>query len=105
MDVSYNGLAWKLRSDERVIDMERTNCRYVTAEMLQDTHDFATIDVSFISLQLILPVLKDILAPNSQIIAPIKPQFEAGREQVGKKGIVRDRNVHVDVLEKNLTYA
>lgn len=105
IDVGYNQLAWKLRNDERVIVMERTNFRYVTADMLQDTPDFATIDVSFISLQLILPVLKDILAPNSQIIALIKPQFEAGREQVGKKGIVRDLNVHVDVLVKTLTFA
>lgn len=106
IDVGYNQLAWKLRNDERVIVMERTNFRYVTPDMLlYNTPDFATIDVSFISLQLILPVLKNLLAPKSSIIALIKPQFEAGREQVGKKGIIRDADVHVSVLENILGFA
>ncbi|WP_106497188.1 TlyA family RNA methyltransferase [Lentibacillus sp. Marseille-P4043] len=106
IDVGYNQLAWKLRSDERVIVMERTNFRYVTPEMLQKgIPDFATIDVSFISLKLILPVLKQLLAENSDVIALIKPQFEAGRDQVGKKGIVRDKKVHLAVLSRIISYA
>ncbi len=92
IDVGYNQLDWKLRNDDRVIVMERTNFRYVTPDMLNDEKpDFAAIDVSFISLKLILPVLKQLLKPDSDIIALIKPQFEAGREQVGKKGIVHDK--------------
>lgn len=106
LDVGYNQLAWKLRQDERVIVMERTNFRYTTAS---DFHfglpNFATIDVSFISLKLILPVLKTILVPNSDIIALVKPQFEAGKEQVGKKGIIRDKRVHNDVLKMIIEFA
>src|SRR5690625_888353 len=106
IDVGYNQLDWKLRSDDRVSVMERTNFRYVTPEMLTDgTPDFATIDVSFISLKIILPVLKQLLAENSDVIALIKPQFEAGREQVGKKGIVREKEVHEDVVKTIITFA
>lgn len=101
LDVGYNQLAWKLRQDERVVVMERTNFRYVTpADLIGEMPNFATIDVSFISLSLILPVLRTLLIPDSDIIALIKPQFEAGKEQVGKKGIVRDKKVHAQVVEK-----
>lgn len=106
LDVGYNQLAWKLRQDERVIVMERTNFRYVTPENL--THglpNFATIDVSFISLKLILPVLKTILLNGSDIVCLVKPQFEAGKEEVGKKGIVRDRKIHVKVLNDIILFA
>ena len=86
LDVGYNQLAWKLRNDDRVVVMERTNFRYVTPQdLIREMPDLATIDVSFISLSLILPVLKTLLVPSSDVIALIKPQFEAGREQVGKK--------------------
>ncbi|MFD2045959.1 TlyA family RNA methyltransferase [Ornithinibacillus salinisoli] len=106
IDVGYNQLDWKLRNDPRVIVMERTNFRYVTKDMLQEGFpNFATIDVSFISLKLILPVLHKLLEDNSDVIALIKPQFEAGREQVGKKGIVRDKNVHRNVLETIISFA
>ncbi|NEU29590.1 TlyA family RNA methyltransferase [bacterium LRH843] len=101
LDVGYNQLAWKLRQDERVTVMERTNFRYVKPEDLKKgAPEFATIDVSFISLKLILPVLKTVLAENGEVLALVKPQFEAGREQVGKKGIVRDKKVHIDVVKK-----
>ena len=106
LDVGYNQLAWKLRQDERVVVMERTNFRYVKPEDLtKGLPDFASIDVSFISLRLILPVLKTLLSAGSDIVALVKPQFEAGREQVGKKGIVRDRKVHEQVLARILTFA
>lgn len=106
VDVGYNQLAWKLRQDERVVVMERTNFRYLTAADLQyGMPNFATIDVSFISLKLILPVLKTLLIPGSDTLALVKPQFEAGREQVGKKGIVRDKNVHISVLEKIINFS
>jgi 23S rRNA (cytidine1920-2'-O)/16S rRNA (cytidine1409-2'-O)-methyltransferase len=101
LDVGYNQLAWKLRQDERVVVMERTNFRYVKPEdLIKGMPNFASIDVSFISLRLILPVLKTLLVPGSDIVALVKPQFEAGREQVGKKGIVRDRKVHEQVLNR-----
>ncbi|OMP67717.1 TlyA family RNA methyltransferase [Domibacillus epiphyticus] len=101
LDVGYNQLAWKLRQDERVVVMERTNFRYVTpADLTKGMPHFAVIDVSFISLSLILPVLKSLLVPGSDVVALVKPQFEAGREQVGKKGIVRDKAVHQAVIEK-----
>ncbi|QKY69290.1 TlyA family RNA methyltransferase [Lentibacillus sp. CBA3610] len=106
IDTGYNQLNWKLRNDERVIVMERTNFRYVTPDMIQHGQpDFATIDVSFISLTLILPVLRQLLKSGSDVIALIKPQFEAGRDQVGKKGIVRDRRIHLSVLEKIIVFA
>jgi 23S rRNA (cytidine1920-2'-O)/16S rRNA (cytidine1409-2'-O)-methyltransferase len=100
LDVGYNQLAWKLRQDERVEVMERTNFRYVTpSDLSRGLPEFASIDVSFISLRLILPVLKKLLVPHSDVVALVKPQFEAGREQVGKKGIVRDSKVHEEVLQ------
>ena len=106
LDVGYNQLAWKLRQDERVVVMERTNFRYVTpADLSREMPNFATIDVSFISLTLILPVLKTLLISGSDIIALVKPQFEAGREQVGKKGIVRDEKVHLQVIEKIINFS
>lgn len=106
LDVGYNQLAWKLRQDERVVVMERTNFRYVTpADLERGLPQFASIDVSFISLKLILPVLKTILTPNGDVAALIKPQFEAGREQVGKKGIVRDPKVHEAVIEMIVDFA
>ncbi|PLR84494.1 TlyA family rRNA (cytidine-2'-O)-methyltransferase [Bacillus canaveralius] len=106
LDVGYNQLAWKLRQDERVVVMERTNFRYVTPADLQgEMPSFATIDVSFISLTLILPVLKTLLVNGSNVIALVKPQFEAGKDQVGKKGIVRDKKVHESVLEKIIDFS
>jgi 23S rRNA (cytidine1920-2'-O)/16S rRNA (cytidine1409-2'-O)-methyltransferase len=106
LDVGYNQLAWKLRQDERVIVMERTNFRYVTpADLIREMPNFATIDVSFISLTLILPVLKTLLVQGSDIVALVKPQFEAGREQVGKKGIVRDDKVHLQVINKIVDFS
>ncbi|WP_332695896.1 TlyA family RNA methyltransferase [Halalkalibacter lacteus] len=106
LDVGYNQLAWKLRQDVRVTVMERTNFRYVKPEdLVEGLPQFATIDVSFISLKLILPVLKTVLVSNSDVIALVKPQFEAGREQVGKKGIVRDKHVHEDVLKRMTEFA
>ncbi|RUL56923.1 MULTISPECIES: TlyA family RNA methyltransferase [Lysinibacillus] len=99
LDVGSNQLAWKIRSDERVTVMEKTNFRYSKPEdFTNGLPEFATIDVSFISLSLILPVLKTILIPGGDVMALVKPQFEAGRENVGKKGIVRDPKVHLDVL-------
>jgi len=106
LDVGYNQLAWKIRQDERVTVMERTNFRYVTpADLTQGMPEFATIDVSFISLKLILPVLKTLLIPGSNVIALVKPQFEAGKDNVGKKGVVRDPKVHLAVLEKIAYFA
>jgi 23S rRNA (cytidine1920-2'-O)/16S rRNA (cytidine1409-2'-O)-methyltransferase len=100
LDVGYNQLAWKLRQDERVVVMERTNFRYVKPEdLIKGLPQFASIDVSFISLRLILPVLKTLLVQESDVCALIKPQFEAGRDQVGKKGIVRDKKVHESVID------
>lgn len=106
LDVGTNQLAWKLRQDDRVIVMEQVNFRYSKlADFQQGQPEFASIDVSFISLRLILPVLKDILAPDGATIALIKPQFEAGREKVGKKGIVSDPAVHKEVLHDVLSFA
>jgi 23S rRNA (cytidine1920-2'-O)/16S rRNA (cytidine1409-2'-O)-methyltransferase len=106
LDVGYNQLAWKLRQDERVVVMERTNFRYVTpSELTKGMPEFASIDVSFISLTLILPVLKTLLTTNSDVVALIKPQFEAGKEQVGKKGIVRDPDIHNFVIEKIIKHS
>ncbi|MCY8465225.1 TlyA family RNA methyltransferase [Bacillus atrophaeus] len=106
VDVGYNQLAWKLRQDERVVVMERTNFRYATAaDFTKGLPEFATIDVSFISLRLILPVLKTLLVSGSDCIALVKPQFEAGRESVGKKGIVRDPKVHMEVLQRMVRFA
>src|SRR4051794_8440912 len=106
LDVGYNQLAWKLRQDERVVVMERTNFRYVTPSDLEgNMPNFASIDVSFISLKLILPVLKTLLVSGSDVVALVKPQFEAGREQVGKKGIVRDPKVHENVINKIIEFS
>ena len=100
IDVGYGQLAWKLRTDERVVNLERTNFRYVTKEQIPDELDFASVDVSFISLSLIFPVMRTLLRDGGQAVCLIKPQFEAGRENVGKKGVVRDKNVHIAVIEK-----
>ena len=100
IDVGYGQLAWKLRTDERVVNMERTNIRNVTLDMLEGPIDFASIDVAFISLTKVLPVAYELLKENGEIAALIKPQFEAGRENVGKKGVVRDPEVHREVINK-----
>lgn len=105
IDVGYGQLDWKLRNDERVINLERTNFRYVTNEQVPDLLDFASVDVSFISLSLILPVMHTLLKPNARAVCLIKPQFEAGKENVGKKGVVRDKAVHISVIEKVLNIA
>ena len=100
IDVGYGQLAWKLRTDPRVINLERTNIRYVTQEQIPDGIDFFSVDVSFISLGLVLPVVKKLIRSDAQGVCLIKPQFEAGREKVGKKGVVRDPKVHIEVIEK-----
>ena len=100
IDVGYGQLAWKLRCDERVVNLERTNFRYITAEQLPQPLQFASVDVSFISLSVILPVLSRFMRPDGHVVCLIKPQFEAGREKVGKKGVVRDKAVHIEVIEK-----
>ena len=118
IDVGYGQLAWKIRSDPRVVTMERTNIRYVTPEDLGEALDLSVVDVSFISLKLVLPVIQKLLKPTGQVLCLIKPQFEAGKEKVGKKGVVRDAAVHEEVLQnfielagslgfalKNLTYS
>ena len=98
IDVGYGQLAWSLRTDERVVNMERTNVRNVTPEQLGQLVDLASIDVAFISLEKVLPAVKAMLQPTGEIVALIKPQFEAGREKVGKKGVVRDAKVHEEVI-------
>ncbi len=100
VDVGYGQLAWKLRSDERVVNLERTNIRYLDFDIVNENMDFVSTDVSFISLSHVLPVAHSILKDGGQMVALIKPQFEAGREQVGKKGVVRDIEVHRSVVEK-----
>lgn len=104
VDVGYGQFAWKLRTDERVVCMERTNIRYVTPEDIGVALDFASIDVSFISLRTIMPAVKNLLGPKGEVVALIKPQFEAGREKVGKKGVVREKSVHLEVINKIVTY-
>ena len=105
VDVGYGQLAWKLRSDERVVNLERTNLRYVTEEQIPEKLDLAVMDVSFISIRLVLPAVKNLLKENADIICLIKPQFEAGREEVGKKGVVRDEKVHESVVQGILDFA
>ncbi|MBE6782054.1 MAG: TlyA family RNA methyltransferase [Ruminococcaceae bacterium] len=105
IDVGYGQLAWKLRTDDRVINLERTNFRYVTEEQIPEKLDFCSVDVSFISLSLIIPVMKTIMKENAQAVCLIKPQFEAGKEKVGKKGVVRDPDVHLEVIEKVISIA
>ena len=100
VDVGYGQLAWELRTDERVVCMERTNIRHVTPEQIGDALDLAVIDVSFISLKLVLPAVKALLKQGGQVATLIKPQFEAGREKVGKKGVVREKSTHIEVIEK-----
>ncbi|MDK2823243.1 MAG: rRNA (cytidine1920-2-O)/16S rRNA (cytidine1409-2-O)-methyltransferase [Clostridia bacterium] len=102
IDVGYGQLDWKLRTDSRVINMERTNARYLTPSDLGEQVDFVTIDVAFISLDKILPVIKTILKKDGEVVALIKPQFEAGKEKVGKKGVVKDPDVHWEVIKKVL---
>ncbi|KXZ39647.1 23S rRNA (cytidine1920-2'-O)/16S rRNA (cytidine1409-2'-O)-methyltransferase [Alkalithermobacter thermoalcaliphilus JW-YL-7 = DSM 7308] len=105
IDVGYGQLAWKLRQDDRVICMERTNIRHVKIEDIGEFADFASIDVSFISLKLVLPNVRDLIKEEGEIVALIKPQFEAGKEKVGKKGVVRDKQTHIDVVEEILSFA
>lgn len=105
IDVGYGQLAWKLRCDERVVNMERTNFRYVTHEQIPEQVDFASVDVSFISLRKILPVMRELLRDGGRAVCLIKPQFEAGRENVGKKGVVRDRAVHESVVASITEFA
>ena len=103
VDVGYGQLAWSLRQDNRVVNMERTNIRYVTQEEIPDVLDFFSVDVSFISLKKVLPVAYSLLKENGTGVCLIKPQFEAGREKVGKKGVVRDKNVHIEVIKDVLS--
>lgn len=105
VDVGYGQLDWKLRNDARVVCMERTNARYLDRGQIPDALDFASIDVSFISLKLILPAVRGVLKPGGHVACLVKPQFEAGREKVGKKGVVRDPAVHLEVLERFLQHA
>lgn len=105
VDVGYGQFAWKLRTDERVVCMERTNIRYVTPEDIGEKLDFASIDVSFISLRTIMPAVKELLKDNGSVVALIKPQFEAGKDKVGKKGVVRDKAVHLEVIEMVIAFA
>ncbi len=105
IDVGYGQLDWKIRSDPRVVVMERTNVRYVTPEQLGEPLDLSVVDVSFISLKIVLPVIKTFLKPTGQVLCLIKPQFEAGREKVGKKGVVRDPATHKEVLDEFVALA
>lgn len=105
IDVGYGQLAWKLRCDERVVNLERTNFRYVTREQIPEEIDFASVDVSFISLKLILPVMHTLLKEGGKSVCLIKPQFEAGKENIGKKGVVRDKSVHAHVIAKITEFA
>lgn len=105
VDVGYGQLDWKLRNDERVVCMERTNARFLTHKEIPEELDFASVDVSFISLKLIFPALYGLLREGGEIVCLIKPQFEAGRDKVGKKGVVRDPTVHLEVLENFLIHA
>ena len=105
IDVGYGQLDWKIRSDERVVVMERTNIRYVTPEDLGEPLDLSVIDVSFISLKIVLPTIKTLLKPTGQVLCLIKPQFEAGKEKVGKKGVVREPETHKEVLDNFVALA
>lgn len=105
IDVGYGQLAWKLRSNVQVVNMERTNIRNVTKENFLDELDFASIDVAFISLDKVLPVVYNILKDDGEVVALIKPQFEAGKNQVGKKGVVKDKKIHASVIEYVLNFA
>lgn len=105
IDVGHGQLAWKLRNDERVVCMEKTNIRYVTDDNIHDKIQFSSIDVSFISLTKVLEPVKALLADDGQVVCLIKPQFEAGREKVGKKGVVREKSTHLEVIESVISYA
>lgn len=105
IDVGHGQFAWKLRQDERVVCLEKTNIRYVTHELVPDDIAFSSIDVSFISLTKVLTPVRDLLTDDGEVVCLIKPQFEAGREKVGKKGVVRDKNVHYEVIEMVMKYA
>ncbi len=105
IDVGYGQLAWSIRSDPRVVTLERTNIRYVTREDLEEPLDLSVVDVSFISLRLVLPAIAGLLKPTGQVLCLIKPQFEAGREKVGKKGVIRDPAVHQEVLDAFVSLA
>lgn len=105
VDVGHGQLAWKLRNDERVVCMEKTNIRYVTPEDIPDRIQFASIDVSFISLTKVLGPVKELLTEDGQIVCLIKPQFEAGREKVGKKGVVREKSTHLEVIKSVIAFA
>lgn len=104
VDVGTNQLAWKLRQDERVVSMEKTNIRYLEPNMIPDSMDFISIDVAFISLTKVFLPVRELLKEKGEIVCLIKPQFEAGREKVGKKGVVRDKDVHIEVIEKIIAY-
>jgi len=105
VDVGTNQLDWKLRSDPRVIAMEKTNIRYLLPEQIGEAPQFASIDVAFISLTKVLLPVRNLLTPDGQVVALIKPQFEAGREKVGKKGVVREKSTHIEVIQQVLSYA
>lgn len=105
VDVGYGQLAWSLRNDERVVNMERTNIRYISSEQIPEPIDLAVMDLSFISIKLVLPAVCSLLKDGGALICLIKPQFEAGREEVGKKGVVRDKNVHLAVIDGILDFA
>ena len=105
IDVGYGQLAWKLRNDERVVCMEKTNVRYITEEQVSDKPQFASVDVSFISLTKVIPPALNVMSDDAQFVCLIKPQFEAGREKVGKKGVVRDKKVHEEVILKIIDFA
>lgn len=105
VDVGYGQLAWSLRNDERVINMERTNIRYISTEQIPEPLDICVMDLSFISVKLVLPAVCALLKDDAQLVCLIKPQFEAGRDEVGKKGVVRDKAVHLSVIESVLNFA
>ncbi len=105
VDVGTNQLAWKLRSDPRVVCMEKTNIRYLLPEQIDEAPEFASIDVAFISLTKVLLPVRELLTPSGEVVALIKPQFEAGREKVGKKGVVREKSTHLEVIRQVLTFA
>ena len=105
IDVGYGQLDWKIRSDPRVVVMEKTNIRYVTPEQLGEPLDLSVVDVSFISLKIVLPAIQKLLKPTGQVLCLIKPQFEAGRDKVGKKGVVRELSTHIEVVEMIVGYA
>lgn len=105
IDVGYGQLAWSLRQNEKVVNLERTNVRYITDEQVPDIVDFVSIDVSFISLGLVIPVLTKFLSDDAMMVCLVKPQFEAGKDKVGKHGVVRDPKTHIEVLKRAVTFA